>query len=82
MLEFPSFNYFAILVGVIFNILLGFFWYDPNSPPGKVWLKEIGYRSEEMKPNPKLFGLNFIFGVLTIFGIALFVAWSGADTFL
>jgi hypothetical protein len=50
--EFGDLNWLAIGIAMVSNIVLGFLWYSPKMPTGKVWMKGMGFPAD-MKPTPK-----------------------------
>jgi hypothetical protein len=51
-------NFFAILVAVVVNFILGFIWYTPLF--GKIWGKEMGY-DPDMKPDKSVMLRGMLF---------------------
>ena len=45
-IDFGSLNYLAIIVGIIFNQVLGAAWYSALSKP---WMAEVGLTQEDME---------------------------------
>lgn len=81
MLDFSNLNWVAIIAAYLFNSILGFLWYSEATPIGKFYMKEMGYTSEDMSPNPLHFGLDFFFRFLIIVGLAEIIIISGVSTF-
>jgi hypothetical protein len=46
--EFGDLNWLAIGIAIVVNIALGFLWYSPKLPTGKIWMRET-----KMDPNHK-----------------------------
>ncbi|TGL63654.1 DUF1761 domain-containing protein [Leptospira sarikeiensis] len=70
MLPVIPLSYWAILVGVLANVVIGFLWFGPLF--GKPWAKEMGY--ENMEPDTKAMmksmGIMIIGSFLTGFVLA------------
>ncbi|HEX2066088.1 MAG TPA: hypothetical protein VHI93_04675, partial [Candidatus Thermoplasmatota archaeon] len=50
-IDFSLFNWLGFSLAVLANILIGFVWYAPFSPTGKVWLRHQGLDPATM-PRP------------------------------
>lgn len=46
--EFSDINWIALGIAIVINIVLGFLWYAPKLPTGKIWMRET-----KMDPNHK-----------------------------
>jgi hypothetical protein len=70
-------NLLAILVAALSGFLVGGIWYGPLF--GKIWQREAGISEEEMaRTNPvKLFGLTFLFSVLSAVFLGHLLASTG-----
>lgn len=42
-------NWLAIAIAIVFNMILGFLWYSPKTPTGKVWMRAMGMPAD-VKP--------------------------------
>ena len=60
----------AIVCSMVAAILLGFLWYAPFSPTGKIWMKGMN-QSADFKPDPKkmavAYGLMIVGTFLTMY---------------
>jgi hypothetical protein len=67
-------NYFAVLVSALSTFLIGGLWYSP-AVFGKAWMKENGFKEEEMKNANmvKIFGLAFILAIISAINLAMFM---------
>ena len=67
-------NYFAVLVAALSTFLIGGLWYSP-AVFGKSWMKENGFKEEEMKNSNmvKIFGLSFVLGLIAAVNLAMFL---------
>ena len=67
-------NYFAIIVASLSTFLIGGLWYSPVLF-GKAWMKENGFKEEDMKGDNmvKIFGLAFILGLISAINLAMFI---------
>ncbi|MEP7348843.1 MAG: DUF1761 domain-containing protein [Sphingorhabdus sp.] len=72
-------NLLAILVAALSGFLIGGLWYGPLF--GKAWQREAGLSAETMgQTNPiKLFGLTFLFSVLSAVFLGHMLAHIGGD---
>lgn len=83
MSMFAQVNWVAILLGGVFSMILGFLWYGPLF--GKLWLRSIGKKQEELKSSPQMYIIAFVAAlaagyVLAVLTGALGVSlwWRGA----
>lgn len=62
-------NMYAVVVAALIPMIFGFIWYNPNSPMGKLWIKETGMTEEKAKGAnmPLIFGLSLLFSFLLAF---------------
>jgi len=67
-------NYLAVLVAALSTFLIGGLWYSP-AVFGKSWMKENGFREEDMKnPNVlKIFGTTFLLAIISSINLAMFL---------
>ena len=67
-------NYFAIIAGALSTFLIGGLWYSPILF-GKAWMRENGFKEEDMKGDNmvKIFGLAFILGLISSINLAMFM---------
>jgi drug/metabolite transporter (DMT)-like permease len=67
-------NYFAVLVAALSTFLIGGLWYSPTLF-GKAWMKENGFKEEELKKSNmvKIFGLAFVLGLIAAVNLAMFL---------
>lgn len=40
--EFADLNWMAIAAAVVANIIVGFLWYSPKLPTGRIWMRHAG----------------------------------------
>ncbi len=81
MLPLPSVNFWAIIVSLIISFIIGGLWYSPKVL-GSIWLKSVGMTEEQMKANPTAYLYTILNLLLTIFVLALFIAWTGAASIM
>lgn len=79
-MDFGEVNYIAVVLGGVFNMVLGPLWYGPFF--GKLWLRLIGKKSEEIESKPWLFILSFIAAFIAALILALVVQAFGSTGFL
>lgn len=67
-------NYLAILLSAISTFLIGGLWYSP-ALFGKAWMKENGFKEEDMKDANmvKIFGLAFVLALISAINLAMFM---------
>ena len=64
--ELTDVNWIAVVIAMVVNIVLGFLWYSPKLPTGKIWMRGVGL-SEDHKPTPKQLGVAMTLMVLGSF---------------
>ncbi len=80
-MPFGSVNYLAVVVGTLFNMVLGFLWYGPIL--GKAWLAEMekaGRKREDMKGSGGMYALTLIVAFVSSLAMALIIKAAGAST--
>jgi hypothetical protein len=82
MSYFFQINWVVVILGAIFNMVLGFIWYGPFF--GKLWLKLIGKKTEEIDSKAGMYILTFIASLVgayvlavVIEGLAISLWWQG-----
>jgi hypothetical protein len=67
-------NYWAVIVAALSTFLIGGLWYSP-AVFGKAWMRENGFKEEDMKNSNtvKIFGLAFILGLISAINLAMFM---------
>lgn len=67
-------NYFAIIVSALSTFMIGGLWYSP-AVFGKAWMKENGFKEEDMKGGNmvKIFGLAFLLALISAVNLAMFM---------
>lgn len=84
-MAFSLVNWWAVLVGVVFNMVLGFLWYGPFF--GRPWLKMMGKTAEEISggDNPITYLIPILGAVVSAVVLAIvisllrvYVWWIGA----
>ena len=83
MQVFAGVNWVAILLGGLFSMVLGFLWYGPLF--GKLWLRSIGKKAEELQSSPQMYIIAFIAALVTAYVLAVLIGalgisvwWRGA----
>ena len=69
---FVQVNWLAVLLGGVFSMILGFLWYGPLF--GKLWLRAIDKKEEELKSSPAIYVLAFLGALVTGYVLAVLVA--------
>ena len=72
-------NYLAVLAGAVFNMILGTIWYGPLF--GKLWIKQIDKKSEDIESNPLMYIFSFVAAYLSGIVLYLVVIAFGSATF-
>src|SRR6478609_3265841 len=67
-------NYLVIFVAALSTFLIGGLWYSP-AVFGKAWMRENGFKEEDMKGGNmvKIFGLAFLLAVISAVNLAMFM---------
>jgi drug/metabolite transporter (DMT)-like permease len=67
-------NYLGITLAALSTFLIGGLWYSP-AVFGKAWMKENGFKEEDMKGGNmvKIFGLAFVLGLISAVNLAMFM---------
>jgi hypothetical protein len=80
---FGQVNWIAVVLGAVFSMLLGFLWYGPLF--GKLWLRSIGKKQEELSSNAGMYVLGFLGALVSAYVLAVLVGalgitvwWRGA----
>jgi len=78
-------NFFAVIVGAVMNMIVGFVWYSPQVF-GKQWMKAIGKKQkdfENMKGEAnKAYALSFVGALVMSFVLAHVVYYVGSTNFI
>lgn len=74
--DFTGLNFWAILVVSVLNMIIGAAWYS-YALFGKLWMKGLGLKEEDMKTSPLVYILVFIFGAIIAVLMAMFL--QGVD---
>lgn len=48
--SFSGLNWLGLVLAVVFNMVLGFIWYAPKTPTGRIWMRAMKM-DPNMKPN-------------------------------
>jgi len=76
-----SINYLAVVVGTVFNMVLGFLWYGPIL--GKVWMAQMekaGRKMEDMKGSGGMYAFTLIVAFVSSAVLALIIEVVGASS--
>lgn len=65
-IEFSDLNWIAIVAAMATNIALGFVWYLPKVPTGRIWMKAMNIPAGA-KPTPKQMAMSLSLTVLGTF---------------
>ena len=72
-------NYFAVILAGVASMAVGFLWYSP-ALFGKIWMKEKGLSSKNMKSAQKdmgkLYGISFIANLVTAYVLSHVISLS------
>jgi hypothetical protein len=72
---FAQVNWIAIVLGALLSMLLGFLWYGPLF--GKVWLRSIGKKQEELQSRAGMYVVAFLAALVTAYVLAALIAGLG-----
>lgn len=50
--EFSDLNWIALLAAMVASVVLGFLWYSPKLPTGRIWMRDMKLPLDH-KPTPK-----------------------------
>jgi hypothetical protein len=78
-MEFGSVNYIAVVLGAVFNMILGTLWYGPFF--GKLWLRLINKKQEEIEGSPWIYAASFVAAFVAALALALVVNAFGYTNF-
>lgn len=80
-LELESFNGWAVLAGIVGNMVLGALWYSPVLF-GNTWLKLVGKKSEDIGKSEgnAAMALSIIPAIVTVCSLALVLGFTGASS--
>ena len=67
----PDINWLGMLAAIVFSMILGFIWYSPKTPMGKLWLRGQGLDPGNM---PKVPGGKMAQSML-IMVVGSFLTW-------
>jgi hypothetical protein len=79
-MPFGSVNYLAVIVGTVFNMVLGALWYGPIL--GKQWLgvmEKMGKSREDMESSPSMYAFTLVLAFIGNLTLALVIKASGVD---
>lgn len=76
---FPDLNFYAALVIVAIDILIGMLWYS-KEVFGKTWAKELGKDIKDLGRTPLTYSQNVITSILSTVALGYIFAFAGADT--
>ena len=77
--EIMNINLLAVLTAAIANMIVGSFWYSPLLF-AKQWMKLIGKKKQDLKPNPMLYIGTFICALVTAYIMSVFAQYTHATT--
>lgn len=64
--QLSDLNWIAILAAMASNIVLGFLWYSPKLPTGKIWMRAMKIPAD-LKPTPKQMVLSLVLMLIGTF---------------
>lgn len=82
-IELSYFNIWAVLVGVVIQMVIGALWYSPVLF-GKIWLRLVERKSEDIsrEEGNKAMALSVIPAAISVFSLAILLGWINATTVL
>lgn len=75
-------NLLAVLVAGLLSVVIGFLWYIPQSPTGKLWLQENKFKEKDLNPNPVIFIIQLVLYTGLAFVLAYLLGATQATTIL
>lgn len=73
-------NWIAVAIGAVFSMILGALWYGPLF--GKLWLRMIGKKAEDLESNPGMYVFTFIAAFAGSLVLAILVNSLGITSWL
>jgi hypothetical protein len=64
--EFSDLNWIAIVIAMLISIVVGFLWYAPFTPTGKIWMKGMNF-PPNFKPERNKAIVGYVLMVITSF---------------
>lgn len=64
--ELSDLNWIALLAAMAVNIVLGFVWYAPKTPTGRIWMREMKFDANMKIPTARM-ALSFILMIVGTF---------------
>ena len=77
-MPFGQVNWIAVIVGTVFNMILGTLWYGPLF--GNLWLKLINKKKEEIQSSPWMYVISLVAGFVAALALALIIEGFGVTT--
>lgn len=71
--QLSDLNWIAIGVALVWNVALGFLWYAPKVPTGRIWMRGLG-RGTDWKPDPKAMAVSMSLMLVTTFLFVFVIA--------
>lgn len=71
---YPQIDLITILIAAVAQFALGWLWYMPGSPTGRIWMAGVGM-TQPPAPSPKM-GLWFVHAVVAAWLVAMVYAWA------
>jgi len=68
-------NWIAVIVGGVFNMVVGSLWYGPLF--GKLWLRVIGKKQEDIQSSAGMYVLPLIAGIVAAYVLAALISGLG-----
>ena len=72
---FAEVNWITVVVGAVFNLSLGAAWYGPLF--GKLWLKVIGRKEDEIQSRVTMYLLPLLAGLAASYVLAVMIGGLG-----
>jgi hypothetical protein len=64
--SFADLNWLGLGLAVLANMLIGFVWYLPSLPTGRIWARDMGMRTD-MQPTPGILARGLALGLVSAF---------------
>ena len=82
MSYFGEVNWIAVLIGTVFNMVLGTLWYGPLF--GKLWLKIVNKNRDDLQSSAVMFLLPLVMALVSSYilavlieGLSITIWWQG-----
>jgi hypothetical protein len=76
---YPHISIVAVIAAAIAQFALGFLWYSPMTPPGRLWMSEMRVDPSTLTRPGIEMAVFPISSLLAAWAVAMVIGWSHAD---